>query len=87
MPDVEITNPIVQIDLAAGETTTVPAGERWKVSVMGDPGSSVPKLNGEFIGDKNASNTTQHTRTDLFDGDTVEASGTGLVIRGYQVEA
>jgi hypothetical protein len=87
MPDVELTNPVIQIDLSGGESTTVPSGERWKVSLMTRPDQGEVKLNGTFITKQNNTNTTAHIRTDLFANDTVTAGGDKIRIRGYRVDS
>jgi hypothetical protein len=86
MPDVEITNPTVQIDLSAGSSTTVPAGEQWKVSLIHQPGSGVLRINGEDVIDGANTQKAAHIRTDLFDGDTIKAQNGSARIRGYRVD-
>lgn len=85
MPDVEITNPKVQIELFQGESTTVPDSERWKVSILHVPDNGSCQLNGNTIINGNDTNTTGHIRTDLFGGDTISTFRGRARIRGYRV--
>jgi len=86
MPNVTVDNPKVQIDLETGESTTVPTGQRFKVSLMAMPGFSEVALNGKPIAAGNGQDTTAHVRTDLFGGDTILAEGNHVRIRGYRVD-
>jgi hypothetical protein len=86
MPDVTITNPPVQIDLAQGSSTTVPAGEQWKVSLLQRPSEGFVGVNGTFFFEGNNRETVSHVRVDLFGGDTVDANGKPALIRGYRVD-
>jgi L-ascorbate metabolism protein UlaG (beta-lactamase superfamily) len=86
MPDVTVSNPTVQIDLSEGASTTVPSGERWKVSLMGVPGGSGLQINGASVTVANSTDSTAHIRTDLFGGDEVRAVGFHIRIRGYRVD-
>jgi hypothetical protein len=86
MPDVTVSNPTVQIDLSEGASTTVPSGERWKVSLMGVPGGSAVQINGASVTIASSRDTTAHIRTDLFGGDEVSAISFDIRIRGYRVD-
>jgi len=86
MADVTIDNPKVQIDLSEGESTTVPAGEQWKVSLLQRPSGGFVAVNNTFFFQANNTETVSHVRVDLFGGDTVEATSKPALIRGYRVD-
>jgi hypothetical protein len=86
MPDVTIDNPTVQIDLNLGESTTVPTGERFRVTIMTDAGGGRTLLNGEQILDSGSGSRRSAIEIDLFGGDTIAVSTGRLRIRGYRVD-
>jgi len=86
MADVTISNPTVQIDLSNTESTTVPPGEQFKVSLIGEPGGGRIEINGKAAVQGNNADTTAIVRTDLFGGDTVQTINGPAVIRGYRVD-
>jgi len=86
MPDVTVDNPTVQIDLKGGSKTSVPSGERWKVTVANNANNGATKVNGTKILSGGSGIGTAAIRIDLFGGDTINDAGGGTVIRGYRVD-
>jgi len=86
MPDVTITNPPVQIDLAAGSTTTVPSGEQWRVTLVTKPTDGRVTVNGEDILIADRGGKRSAIEIDLFGGDTVSTVFQAARIRGYRVD-
>jgi len=83
MPDVNITNPEIDINLPDGESTTVPAGEQWivdlsanngNVQVRGPGGAIVLEVNSERL-----------ARVVLSGGDTLKSFTFSAAIRGWVV--
>jgi len=86
MPDVTITNPPVQIDLAEGSSTTVPAGEQWRVTVITEGTDGRVSFNGLVLLDADGGSKRSAIEIDLFGGDTIGAGFRRTRIRGYRVD-
>jgi len=86
MPDVTVNNPKVQIDLANGETTTVPNGARFHVRLIAKPGDVQVRLNGEIVIENDNVGDVVTLETDLFEGDTVKTGNGITFLRGYRVD-
>jgi len=86
MADVTIDNPKVQIDLSEGSSTTVPNGERQRVTILVDSFNGRTELNGNPILDSDDGSKKSVVEIDLFGGDTVTANTSGTRIRGYRVD-
>jgi len=86
MPDVTVDNPKVQIDLEQGESTTVPSGQRFHVTLITDEDSGELSLNGNFILDGTSGDKKSTLEVDLFGGDTITSETDISNIRGYRVD-
>lgn len=89
MVNATVDNDPVSIQLDAGESTTVPTGEVWRVYNLHDLGGQTNgqmQINGTIVQTGERIRTSQ---TVLIGGDTIEhgagSSGTGIHIGGFVV--
>lgn len=78
----------IQLNSDGTESTTVPAGEVWKVSITVEQSAQL-RINSLLVVDNDSQNPTFTTETVVVGGDTIEAYGAsgGLQIGGFVVSS
>lgn len=88
MVQANIDNTPVSIVLAGSESTTVPSGETWKVTIKLHGGATTAEINGKDVINADSNNDADPVETVLVGGDSVLCSGQsyqGLHIGGFVV--
>jgi len=86
MPDVTVSNPTVNVDLAAGESFTVPTNKQLHVTVVSRPDQTTLKRTGGVVFLASSGKSEHIVEIDLFGGDTLLSNDDVTRIRGYEVD-